>query len=162
MPDPDGPPERELDRLKFIRSEIRFESDTVGERLSALLSSQSFLVIAYASSMGASHEDWGAPLPRLLPPALSVLGIVLVLCAWPGLRAGHAVLGRWRGKERELLTRCPALASWTLMDDEGGQRDVDARRREGALFAQRAPLVLILAWAFFAALPFWLRHAAGS
>lgn len=162
MPDADGPPERELDLLKFIRSEVRFESGLVGERLSALLSSQSFLVIAYASSMGASNMDWAGPLPARLPPALALLGLVLALMAWPGLRAGHAVLERWRAKERELLTRCPALAPWTLAADEPNGRSVEVRRREGALFAQRAPLVLVLAWAFFAALPFWLRHTAGA
>lgn len=145
-----------LDLLKFYRAEIRFESELAGERLNVLLSSQSFLVIAYASSMSASNGAWRAWFPHLLPPSLALLGIVLTLCAWPGVRAAHAVVERWRDKERELLGRCPALHQWTLMSDDDGRRDVSIRRREGALFARRAPLALLVGWCFFFALPFVL------
>lgn len=160
--DGDDPPQREVDLFQHYRTEARFEEGLVSGRLTLLLSSQSFLVIAYASSMGASSGDWDAPLPRLLPPALALLGIVLTLCAWPGVLAAHAVAERWHEKERELLAHRPELGPWTLTADEDGRRDVATRRREGALFARRAPLALLIAWTLFAALPFWLRHLAAS
>lgn len=148
-----GPPNADAHLLQHIRTEIRAESDLLGERLNALLSSQSFLVIAYASSMGAANGRWTGVFPLVLPSVLAVLGLTLVLLAWPGIRAAHAVVERWRERESQLLARAAHLADYTLLSDEDGREQIGERRREGALFAQRAPVAFTLAWCFFVALP---------
>ena len=61
--------------LKFYRAEIRFESELLTARLNALLSSQSFLVIAYATSMSSLEGHWGAEFTVLLPPCLALLAL---------------------------------------------------------------------------------------
>ncbi|MBS7455745.1 hypothetical protein [Coralloluteibacterium stylophorae] len=149
-----------LDLMKFYSAEIEHESQLAASRMNSLLSSQSFLVIAYASAMSASEGRWGSLFPILLPPALAVLGIVLVLLARPGIHAAYALVGRWRDRFGELLDRHPELGAYTLGFGEGTFRDVVHRRREGALFARRAPVVFLVAWSLFLALPVGLHVEA--
>lgn len=148
-----------IDLLKHYRAEIRFESDLAGQRINALLGSQSFLVIAYSSSMGASNGRWAEPLALALPAALALLGLILALLAWPGIRAAQAVVEQWRAREAELLVREVQLAPFSLGADEEGRGTISRRRREGALFARRAPAVFVCAWCVFLGLPF-LFHVA--
>lgn len=149
-----------LDLMKFYSSEIEHESQLAAGRMNSLLSSQSFLVIAYASSMSASEGRWGSLFPILLPPALAVLGIVLTLLARPGIRAAYALVGRWRDRLGGLLDQHPELGAYTLGFDEQTYRDVAHRRREGARFATRAPVVFLVAWSFFVVLPIGLHIEA--
>ena len=150
----------DLDRLKYYRSEIRFESELIGQRLGALLSSQSFLLIGYASSMAAANGRWNDVFALLLPPSLASLGLVLVLLALPGIRAGQDTLNGWRRIERELLANSPNLAAFTLPSDDDGSREMLHYRHDA--FAQRAPLAFAVAWCLFGPLPIWLHfHEVG-
>lgn len=146
-------PERELDLLKHIRAEIRFESDQLSSRLNAYIASQSFLLIGYASAMNAAFGHWRGPFTLLLPPVLALLGFVLSLQAWPGIRAARAVIGRWHAKQEELFARAPELDAYRSGASDG-------RLRQGVLFAARAPWIFGPAWCYFGALPVWL-HVAG-
>ncbi|GBQ70269.1 hypothetical protein AA103196_2440 [Ameyamaea chiangmaiensis NBRC 103196] len=139
--------------LSFYRSEIRFESEVVNGRLQALLGSQAFLVIAYATSMTGSTKRWGDSMVLLIPPLLSLLGFVLAL---PGIRAGYAAIAKWEGKQRALHDRMPCLMDYTLAPNEDETRDMMRRGQRGALFAHQAPYVFLVAWTIFAGLPFYL------
>ena len=100
--------------------------------------------------------------PLLPPPSLASLGLVLVLLARPGIRAGQDALNRWRTMERELLANSPNLAAFTLASDDDAYREMVHHRHDGALFAQRASLAFAVAWCLFGVLPIWLRlHEAG-
>jgi hypothetical protein len=81
-----------LELLRFYRSEIKYQSNLLSSRLSSLLTSQSFLLIAYASAMSGLIGHWQDPFTLVFPPVLAVLGLVLSLQAWPGIRAGYAVV----------------------------------------------------------------------
>lgn len=148
------------DLLLHIRTEIRFETGLASERLNSFISSQSFLVIAYASSMASSNARWEQVFTILIPPFLALLGLALSVLAWPGIIASQAVIERWREKERDLLGGHPDLLERTLVADDAGRADIDRRRLEGALFARRAPLVFVVAWCWLAALPIWLHRSA--
>src|SRR5688500_11251303 len=148
--------DRDVELLNHFRAEIRFENGLASDRQATLISSQSFLVIAYAASMASLRDNWGDTLTLLLPPFLALLGLLLSLTAWPGIRASQGVLERWRAKENELLQAQPALAKRTLASDEDGRADLLRRRYESALFAKRAPLIFIAAWCWFLALPIFL------
>src|SRR3546814_545556 len=67
------------ERLIFYRSEIHFESSLLAERTSAYLSSQSFLMIAFASSMANSNPEWGELFRLVVPAILSALGLITSL-----------------------------------------------------------------------------------
>jgi len=148
------PTDNEL--LAFYRSEIRFESEVVNGRLQALLSSQAFLVIAYATAMTGSTTRWGDHMVLLIPPLFSLLGFMLALMALPGIRAGYAAIGKWEEKQRALHHRYPHLAEFTLATSEDDTRDMMRRGQRGALFAHQAPFVFLIAWAVFGLIPFYL------
>ena len=64
------------ERLNFYRSEIHFESTLLASRTSGYLSSQSFLMIAFASSMANTNPDWGSLFRLVVPSILALLGPV--------------------------------------------------------------------------------------
>lgn len=142
--------------LAFYRSEIRFESEVVNGRLQALLGSQAFLVIAYATAMTGSTTRWGDRMVLLIPPLLSLLGFMLALMALPGILAGYAAIGKWEEKQRALHCRCPNLREFTLAASDDETRDMMRRGQRGALFAHQAPFVFLVAWTVFGLIPFYL------
>ncbi|MBB2203270.1 hypothetical protein [Gluconacetobacter tumulisoli] len=144
------------DLLAFYRSEIRFESEVVNGRLQALLGSQSFLVIAYATALTGANNHWGNTLLLIGPVLFSLLGFVLALMAWPGIRAAYAAIAKWEEKERALHGRCSYLVNFTLAANEDDSLDMTRRNQEGALFAHRAPIVFVVAWTIFGIIPFYL------
>lgn len=148
------PTDNEL--LAFYRSEIRFESEVVNGRLQALLGSQAFLVIAYATAMTGSTKRWGDSMVLLIPPLLSLLGFVLAAMALPGIRAAYSAIAKWETKQRALHDRRPSLVEFTLAPNEDETRDTMRRGQRGALFAHQAPFVFLVAWAIFGAIPFYL------
>lgn len=154
------------DLLARYRSEIRFESELLSNRLNSFMSSQSFLLIAYASAMSAAHGRWQHPFTLALPPALAALGIVLALYARPGINAAYTEIRLWQEQERELLGREPRLSRYlgpsipegapTASGSEAGP-EMDRRFRRGSIFALRVPAIFVLAWSYFIVLPFLLR-----
>lgn len=144
--------------LRFYRDEVKFQSDLVANRVDAFISSQSFLVLGYATAMAESIGRWHNALTLALPPALALLGLVLTFHAWLGIRAAYAVIAEWRKRESELLDRDAALRAYTpatTVDAADSVHPGGARRifREGAIFARRAPWIFALAWCYFGALP---------
>ena len=150
---------RARQHLLYYRDEIRSESQLLGTRLNAMISSQSFLTIAYASSMASSNGHWRQPFTLTLPPIMALLGMILVMLARPGLISAQAAIEHWRGREAELFRAYRNLEPYTLATDDASRTELGHRRREGALFAQRAPLVFIFAWLLFMIIPvvlyFW-------
>lgn len=142
--------------LAFYRSEIRFETEVVNGRLQALLGSQAFLVIAYATAMTGSTKRWGDSMVLLLPPLFSLLGFVLAILALPGIRAGYAAIGKWDIKQRILHRHYPELNDFTLAPNDDEARGMVQRSQRGSLFAQQAPLVFLVAWTLFGIIPFYL------
>lgn len=71
------------ERLDFYRREIHYETTNLSNRTNAYLSAQSFLVIAYASSMANMNTEWGAMFTLVVPPMLALLGLLSTLFAWP-------------------------------------------------------------------------------
>jgi hypothetical protein len=63
-----------LRRLDFYRAEVRHEFNLLSSRLNAYITSQSFLVIAFALSMSNMNPRWPSPLRVMLPTALAILG----------------------------------------------------------------------------------------
>lgn len=146
-----------IELFKHCRSEIQLENDLLNKRLGALLSSQSFLVIAYGTSMSSANGQWHSLYAIVVPPLLALLGLTLAILARPGIHAAQAVLHLWHCREAELLARSPEVEPYTLLLDDAGRREVLHRRREGALFAARAPVVLVVAWCVLASLPLLFR-----
>lgn len=104
---PGGPLSQESDvrifcsakeRLDFYRREIHYETGQLSSRTNAYLTAQSFLVIAYASSMANLNPAWGELFTLVVPALLALLGIVNSLHAWPGIQASSEIICHWQFK----------------------------------------------------------------
>ena len=159
---PDTGSDREL--LAFVRGEIKHESSMLSSRLGAFLTSQSFLLIAYGSTMSSSLGKWHNPFTLLLPPPLALLGLVLSFHAWAGVRAAAAVLAQWHARQDELFGRNPDLDAYRPAVPGGaGAADgaeTERLRRQGTVFAKHAPGIFAVAWCYLGLLPLWL-YASG-
>lgn len=144
------------ERLIFYRSEIHFESSLLAERTSAYLSSQSFLMIAFASTMANSNPDWGNLFRLVVPAVLALLGLITSLHAMPGIKSNFEVIERWHQKQAELL-QCEGRVG-ILPNNESalfGEGDSPAggrRYKRTLLFSLRTPLIFSLVWSVFGAL----------
>jgi hypothetical protein len=151
-----------VDLLMFYRSEIKFQSDLLSSRLNALISSQSFLVLGYATATSGLLGRWQDSFALLVPPALALLGLILSLYARPGIRAAHAAIEHWHAEQRKLFSREPELEEYrvALSSEQPGPGRGPAtpkRLREGTAFAVRAPWIFAVAWCYFGALPVLLH-----
>lgn len=139
-----------IELFRHYRNEVRHEMDLMLARLNALLVSQSFLVIAYATGMSISNDRWGHVLSLLLPPFLALLGFVLAWEGRSGIYAARTALRRWQKRLSALVAENPGLSDWA---DSNGY-EVKRTRRAGELFAVRPPVIFMISWVWLAFFPF--------
>jgi len=72
-------------RLQFFRGEVQCEAAQLNNRISALLTAQSFLLIAYSSAMN-NNSDWGTWFLLRALLIFAALGIALVVNIRPSIR----------------------------------------------------------------------------
>ena len=145
-----------IKELDNVRTEIRAEVGLLDSRLNALISSQSFILIAYGSVLSAGYGDWHGLFTLTLPPMLAVLGAVMVLQGRPGIGAAKEAIGDWRAREQELTARHQDLLAYTLATDGTSRQRMQQRQHAGQVFSTRAPFILLAAWGLFFLLPFGL------
>ncbi|ADR60562.1 Hypothetical protein, conserved [Pseudomonas putida BIRD-1] len=97
------------ERLDFYRREIQYETTILANRTDAYLAAQSFLVIAYVSSMGNLNQSWGEMFTLMVPAFLALLGVLSTLNAWPGIRAAFRIIEHWQMKQSHLLRSEPLM-----------------------------------------------------
>lgn len=87
---------------------------------------------------------------------LALLGIVLSVQAWPGIRAAEGVTNDWRRLQDELLATSWDLQDYSIYDrdSETGELSEDhsvaesRRRRQGERFATYAPWAFGIMWVY--------------
>lgn len=138
--------------LDQYRREIQFESEIMSGRVSAYLNAQSFLVIAYASSLGAGWAKTGI-LILAVPVPLAILGLVLSFDAWISLRASISEIDAWHSRQQELFIDYPELRSYWPMQWQDSTPDpsLHVRFRRGSRFAIHTPWIFGLTWIYLAA-----------
>lgn len=153
QPLPQAPPNDALlfgspkDRLDFYRKEIQYETAILSNRTNAYLSAQSFLVIAYASSMANVNPEWGKLFTLVVPPLLALFGLVSSLHAWPGIRAAYEIIDHWHFKQSTLLASEPAMGAAYDESPLFSERESNERRWRGALlFSMRTPWLFSILW----------------
>lgn len=152
-----------LERLKYYRGEIQFQSQMLSGRVDALISSQSFLVLSYATVMAGLLGRWSDVLTWALPPALAVLGLVLTLQSIRGITTAVKTIERWQNKEGDLLDERQDLAPFFLdpketFSEPGRGKRTDKRVKSGLSFARYAPWVLSIAWVYFGSLAMLMSY----
>lgn len=146
------------DRFAFYRSEIHNEAGNLSARTNSYLSAQSFLVIAYASSMGNMNPDWGPIFTLVVPPVLALLGLLSSLSAWPGIKAACDIIDHWYVKQNSLLSGDPIIGQ--IYDDSplfsSWESDFKGQRKS-LLFSMRSPWLFAAFWLFFGVFSIWLH-----
>ncbi|WP_312290170.1 hypothetical protein [Stutzerimonas nitrititolerans] len=141
------------ERLAFYRSEIHFEAGLLAERTTSYLTSQSFLMIAFASSMANDNPDWGELFRLVVPSVLALLGLITSLHAMPGIKANFDVIERWHQKQSELLQvegRVGLLPNQeSALFGEGNSPVGGHRYKKSLMFSLRTPMIFSLVWAIF-------------
>ncbi len=135
------------DRLDFYRREIQYETAILSNRTNAYLSAQSFLVIAYASSMANLNPEWGKLFTLVVPPVLALLGVLCSLNAWPGIRAAYDIIDHWHFKQSGLLRDLPVMGM--AYDDEPLFSEMESSHkgyRKSLMFSIRAPWLFAGFW----------------
>lgn len=140
---------RTVELYRHYRGEVQHEMALMLARLNALLMSQSFLVIAYASSMAIANGRWGQPFSMILPPFLALLGLVLAIEGRIGIVAARKALWRWQHRLDALVENDRALLAYA---DTQCTEAADTRLA-GELFAVRSPVIFMGAWLFLLVLP---------
>jgi hypothetical protein len=146
------------DRLNFYRNEIHNEAANLSSRTNAYLSAQSFLVIAYGSSMANMNPDWGELFTLVIPPTLALLGILSSLSAWPGIKAACDIIDHWYSKQSSLLKCEPAVGR--VYDDSPLFSSWESSlkgQRKSLLFSMRSPWLFSAFWLFFGCFSIWLH-----
>ncbi|MFT0622025.1 hypothetical protein [Ectopseudomonas guguanensis] len=146
------------ERLDFYRREIQYETSLLAGRTNAYLTAQSFLVIAYASSMANSNEDWGAVFTLVVPALFTLLGIISSLHAWPGIRASATIIEHWHYKQEQLLRSDPEFGH--AYDDSPLFSEQEASREstyKSLLFFLRSPWLFIVFWSALGVFSIWLQ-----
>lgn len=151
-----------LDQLKYYRDEAQFAIQQLNSRVSAYLTSQSFLLITYGSAFNNGNEDWGDLFTLVMPLILSVMGLALTATIRPGILASLEVIHGWHERQRALIREYPALHRFNLnVGKQGGDalemtEDSASHRRS----IQYAPMVLgimLLTWVVLAGLAVYLH-----
>jgi hypothetical protein len=140
------------ERLDFYRREIQYETSILANRTDAYLAAQSFLVIAFTSSMGNLNPEWGKLFTLVVPPFLALLGILSSLNAWPGIRAAYEIIDHWHYKQANLLQSEPLMG---LAYDESPlfceRESTHKGYRKSLLFSLRTPWIFAVFWSLLGA-----------
>ena len=133
------------ERLDFYRGEIQYETSILANRTDAYLAAQSFLVIAFVSSMGNLNQSWG---------------ILSSLNAWPGIRAAYRIIEHWQLKQSHLLRSEPLMGlaydeSPLFSETETSQ----AGHRKSLLFSLRTPWIFLVFWLILGAYALFIQLA---
>lgn len=134
-------------QLAFIRDETRFEIGLLHERVNALVGAEAFLTIAYTAAM-SNGTAWGARFSAVVSPILSVLGLLLALLAWPGIKATADLISRWNARQLDLLAHHPAVSEtvWGLAARGPDGHHTAPDQWRSMLFFRAVPGLFVLVW----------------
>lgn len=146
------------DRLDFYRREIQYETSLLSNRTNAYLTAQSFLVIAFASSMANLNPEWGKLFTLVVPSLMALLGIMSSLHAWPGFRAAYLIIDHWHFKQSHLLHSEPAMGF--AYDDSPLFNETESSHKgycDSLLFSMRTPWLFVIFWVVLASFCIYIQ-----
>lgn len=146
-----------LDTFRICREEIKFESGVLTSRLMTYITSQSFLVSAYAVSMNNLQPYWGGTYRLAFPFILSATGLLLSVQAYPGIAGACRIVKQWHIKQNDLLEAHPELNDYLILHRKG-MAQVYGR---SLWFAQSSPWLFGLVWLLLGTLAWWLHGNDG-
>ncbi len=139
-----------LTKLEYYRTEIRYEHSLLGQRVSWYMTSQSFLIIAFASGLNNSNVSFKLGIDLIL----LTLGIITSILVLPSINGAIAIVHQWAAKEQEVL-QDEELKDFniegihekvSLFSHKKVKQKTDVIKKESLKFARLAPVVFIYGW----------------
>ena len=150
--------EVKVKKLEFYRSEIQHEYSLLYSRVGTYITSQSFLIIAFASAMSNRNAAWNDFFSLWFPILLSLIGIVTSLTVRGGVNGAIETIALWHVKQNKLFENDPLMNDYYVYKQpEWSSKSVDAKHRRILEFAQIMPYVFLVAWLLFALLDIYLH-----
>lgn len=175
------PPHDKMEKLQYYRQENRHEWNLLSNRVSSYITSQSFLVTAYAVSMGNQNPKWGNWFTLIFSLIVSIIGVATSLRARPGINGAVKILKLWHKKQDRLFFQNPdeaerdrkcASEDLSMIDFNDGRpmiipkhskeeankvESIDEIHNTSLQFATAAPWLFGISWLCFAALTIGLH-----
>jgi len=153
-----------LDKFRFYREEIKHEFDLITGRLNAYLSTQSFLVLAYAAAMNNTNPKSQHYFPLVFSTLLAIIGVLLSLQAIAGISAADKTIDHWNIKIGELVRS----HQWLGDEYQSGrlraksmvvnEKVIDPFHAGGLSLPRYSPWIFGFTWILFWALAFKLQR----
>ena len=141
---------KSIEYYGLIDQEIHREHNLIANRMNWYVTSQSFLMAAFAVSGGANHSfQW------LARPFLPILGIVTSLISWLSLIAAVAAMNRVNKYRKDILDQdneLQNLAPFSTKFQQNHENWFDFMKRVGWIHLAGlsppvvTPLVFLIAW----------------
>jgi len=166
-----------LELLKFYRSEDAHEWTILTSRIAGYFTSQSFLMLSFASAMNNSNPLFGARYTLPMSLAIPVLGIVTSIHAFLGIAASCDAIRLWRIKQRKLFfiegsaeaggaiglrvdtAMLPYDSGRMPLDPARGDAEAaDVIHRRGVVLARITPWIFGVAWLFLMGLTLYVHQ----
>jgi hypothetical protein len=142
-----------MQAFQVCRAELHHEYDVLSNRLNSYITSQAFLVSAYAISMGNMNLAWGDLFNLTFPLLLSFVAILLSIRAQPGIGAACNIIARWHNREADLFQLARGLDDYAPIAEE----ELRVIHDRNLLFAQTSPWIFGPAWLLMAILTIYLH-----
>src|SRR5262249_55285550 len=124
-------------------------------RVSAYITSQSFLVTGFAISLGNLNPQWGDLFRQVFPPALALMGLASSILVWPGIQGACDTIALWHIRQDSLFENDPRMQEYRVLRcvvPSGPSDPVDLVPQRSLLFARWSPLLFAIAWSVFGVL----------
>jgi len=134
-----------LETYKMCREEGKHEFDILAGRLNTFITSQAFLVSAYAVAMNNANLQWGRQYRLVFPTLLSIMGLILAVRALPGIFAAVKMIRHWHNRQDGLLEDDIELQKYYALQP----REQTLIHARDIWFAQTSPYIFGIAWILF-------------
>jgi hypothetical protein len=105
------PAYKPIDLLEILHREVNYQQDLISSRITWYVTSQAFLMSAFAIAGGENHH-----FPWLTRGFLPALGIIISIFIAISIRAGVAIVDELRQREYELISQEPELRKLAFLD----------------------------------------------
>lgn len=143
--------------IRICREEIQHEQGVLGSRLASYITAQAFLVSGYAVSMGNMSPAWGATFKLVFPTALSAVGLILSIQAYPGIAGSSEIISRWHARQHDIFNANAEVRELYVQHEEA----IQASYRRSLWFAHTSPWTFGALWILLGAVTIWM-HALGE
>jgi hypothetical protein len=137
--------------FKICREELNHEYGVLSSRLTSYITSQSFLVSAFAVAMNNVGSHWTHEYRLYFPVLLVFVGVSLSARAHPGIKGVCQIIHNWHVRQNKLFETSDELDDWEILRHE----QVASVNERNLWFAQTSSWIFGIAWILMGVIAIW-------